>query len=303
LATSKKRESVFISTAQRDRARAQDAAPGFGKPDRSKRAAKPRSDARALAEARRSEREGRIALKRRAVRFRGAAIAAAVAVVIGACVWVYNSSLFTITEFEVVGTPHMSRERVLELAAVPGSATLLRFPAEEVAARVSADPWVASVAVTRLFPSGMRIRVTERVPVAAVDAGSALMLIDGAGTVITTATAGATETIPVIRKVPDPDLKPGEKTHSGPLLNAVATLVGISRELAAMVVSVDAASVDETTLMTTSRVEIRMGQADDADNALTAKDELARRILAEQKGKVVTIDVRVVDRATWHGLK
>jgi hypothetical protein len=89
---------------------------------------------------------------------------------------------------------------------------------------------------------------------------------------------------------------------SEPLLNALAILTGISRELAAMVVSVDAETVDGAMLTTASRVEIVIGQADDKENPLATKDALARSILAEQAGKVVGIDVRLIDRPTSHGL-
>jgi cell division protein FtsQ len=148
----------------------------------------------------------------------------------------------------------------------------------------------------------MRIRVTERVPVAVVDAGASFMLVDGGGMVVATATVGATATVPVIENAPGLDLKPGRRTVSEPLLNALALLTGISRELAGMVVSVDAATVDGATLTTSSRVEIVMGQADDKDNPLATKDVLARGILAQQQGKVVSIDVRLVDRPTSHAL-
>lgn len=302
MATSKKRETVFISTAQRDRAAARRTHTDAGKRARAGSSPKPRSDARALAEARRAERDGRMTERRRTTRLRAFVVFAIVAIVVTACVWVYNSDLFKITNVEVVATEHVSSEDVLALAAVPPDATLLRFPADEVAARVSVDPWVASVIVSRVFPSGMRIRVTERVPEAVVDAGNAFMLIDAQGMVIATATVGATATVPVIQHVPGLDLKPGRKTVSEPLLNALAVLSGISRELAAMVVSVDAATVDGTMLTTAGRVEIVIGQADDAQNPLATKDALARGILAEQNGKVVGIDVRLVDRPTSHGL-
>jgi cell division protein FtsQ len=150
-----------------------------------------------------------------------------------------------------------------------------------------------------VFPSGMRIRITERVPVAVVDAGSALWLIDGTGMVIAKPSGPETSSVPVIRDVPGLDLKAGRKTISEPLLNAVAILVGITPQLAATVTSLSAPTVDGSTLITTGRVEIVIGEAVD----LPIKSELVSTILAEQKGKVVSIDVRVIDRPTWRGLK
>jgi cell division protein FtsQ len=219
-------------------------------------------------------------------------------VVLGACIGLYSSPLFTITNVEVAGAQHISAAVVRALAKVPADATLIRFPADAVAERVAADPWVASVTVSRVFPSGMRIRITERVPVAVVDAGAAMWLVDGSGMVIAKPSASASGTIPVVRDVPGLDLKPGRRTVSEPLLNALAVLAGIGRPIVAMTTSMSAPTVDGATLVTADRVEIVVGQAVD----LGTKAELALRILSEQKGKVVSIDVRVTDRPTWRGL-
>lgn len=227
------------------------------------------------------------------------ALVLAVVAVIGGCIALYSSSLFTIRTVEVVGAAHVSPAAVRSLARVPAGATLIRFPSDAVAQRVSANPWVASVSVSRVFPSGMRIRITERTPIAVLDNGQTLWLIDGSGMVIAPPTTETSGTLPVIRDVPGLDPKPGRRTVSEPLLNALKVLTGISRPLAATVRTVSAPSVDGTVLLTSAHVEITIGEAID----LPTKDSLARRILAEQKGKVVAIDVRVTDRPTWRGLK
>jgi cell division protein FtsQ len=299
LATSKKRESVFISIAQRDRARARRAAAAGPKSAASQRRAKPRTEARALAEAKRLQRERRNAGQRRARRLRLIAVVAALVVLGGSCVAIYNSPLFRVTSVEVVATPHVPAQTVLSLARVPSDATLIRFPADAVAERVALDPWVASVSVTRVFPSGMRIRVTERVPIAVVDAGTARWLADATGMIVATASPGATATIPAIEDVPGLDPRAGRRTDSEALLNALAILAGISPQLRSMVVSVSAPTVDDAKLTTADKVDIVFGEA----VSLATKDQLALRILAEQKDKVVSIDVRVIDQPTWRGLK
>jgi cell division protein FtsQ len=299
LATSKRRDSVFISTAQRDRARARRAAAAAAKSAAGRTRGKPTSEAHALAEAKRVQRERRNAGQRRARRLRLIGVAVAILLVAVACVAIYDSPLFTITSVEVIGTAHVPADAIRALARVPADATLIRFPADSVAARVAVDPWVASVSVTRVFPSGMRIRVTERVPIAVVRSGTQQWLVDATGMIVATASVGATATIPAIQDVPGLDPRPGRRTSSEALLNAVAILSGISQQLRSMVVSVSAPTVDDAKLTTTGHVDIVIGQA----VSLATKDQLAQRILAEQKGKVVSIDVRVIDRPTWRGLK
>ena len=301
---SKKRRNVYISTAPKDGASA--GASSRQAPVRPVRGPAPaRADvgrpsaARERAAKLKSEREGRMSSQRRTRRLRIGGVVLAVFLVLAACIGLYNSSLFAVRTVEVVGVTHVSADTVRALARVPKDATLIRFPADAVAQRVSADPWIASVSVSRVFPSGMRIRVVERVPVAIVDAGARMWLIDGTGAAIATPTVEASGTVPIINDVPGLDLKAGRRTTSEPLLNAIAVLNGISRTLAATVLSVSAPTIDGTALSTADHVEIVFGEAVD----LTTKDALARRILTEQRGKVVSIDVRITDRPTWRGLK
>jgi cell division protein FtsQ len=225
-------------------------------------------------------------------------VAAGVVLSLAACIAVYRSDLLPIERVEVLGNVHLSTERVRALAKVPADATLIRFPATQVAARVGADPWVAEVTVSRVFPDAMRIRVVERRPAAMVDTGATLWLVDGAGMVLGKRSIEQTATTVVIRDVPGLALRAGKVVSSGPLLNAVAVLEGLSTQLRARVGSVSAPTEDGTTLYTRDKIEIVFGEASD----VRAKDALVRRILEEQKGKVISIDVRTVDRPTWRGL-
>jgi cell division protein FtsQ len=247
---------------------------------------------------RRNARGARESARRRAVYLRSGLVFAGVLLSLLACVAVYRSDLFSISRVEILGNVRLSADRVRALAKVPADATLIRFPAAQVAARVSADPWVAEVTVTRVFPDAMRIRVVERRPAAMVDAGATLWLIDGAGMVLGKRSLEQTATMVVIRDVPGLALAPGKVTSSGPLLNAVAVLEGLSTQLRSRVGSVSAPTEDGTTLYTRDKIEIVFGEASD----VRAKDALVRRILEEQKGKVISIDVRTLDRPTWRGL-
>jgi cell division protein FtsQ len=300
---SKKRKSVYISTAHRDRARQSARLDGplpvGSREDAAGGGARPRTRAQEVAEERRREREARARSEKLAARLKVAGIVAAVVAVLGGCTLLYRAPIFVVGRVEVVGVAHLTAARVRALAAVPGDATLIRFPADAVAERVARDPWVEAVSVSRVFPDGMRIRVTERRPVALVDAGKVFWLIDAGGFVIARRSTEDTASLPVIRDVPGLDPKAGRKSSSEPLLNAVRVLAGMSPEIVSTVRAISAATIDGTTLFTKDRIEIVVGEASD----LATKDMLARRILTEQHGKVVSIDVRTVDRPTWRGLK
>jgi cell division protein FtsQ len=299
------RESVYIGGRNRDRSlealrasTAKGATRERGNPDTRTARRQPRTPSEHAADERRSARDMKLASQRRRTRVRVAAIVLAVVGVLGGCSALYNSPLFTVGRVEVVGASRVGADRIRALAAVPVDATLIRFPADEVARRVAADPWVESVTVSRLFPDGMRIRIVERRPVAMVDVGQTLMLIDSTGMVLAKRSLEQTSTTIVIRDVPGLDLKMGRRTTSEPLLNAIAVVSTLSDALRSRIGSVSAPTIDGTTLFTRDRVEIVFGEAAGG----RTKDTLIQRILEEHRGKVVSIDVRTIDRPTWRGL-
>jgi cell division protein FtsQ len=310
-----RRESVFVGGRDRDRSlealRASTARDvdrdragqggGRARGDRARLgSAEPRPRTRAEREIheRRATRDAKLTSQRRGVQLRAAAVFLAVVGIVSGCGALYRSPLLTVKRVEVVGANHVGADRIRTLAAVPGDATLIRFPADDVAERVGRNPWVASVTVSRLFPDGMRIRISERNAVAMVDVGQSLMLVDSTGMVLAKRSVEQTSTSIVIRDVPGLDLKAGRRTTSEPLLNAIAVVEVLSGTLRARIGSVSAPTIDGTTLYTRDRVEIVFGEAAGG----RTKDALALRILDEHRGKVVSIDVRTIDRPTWRGL-
>jgi len=250
-------------------------------------------------DAKRLAREQRLRAQRRAARLRIALVVLVVTGVVAGLVSLYNSALFTIDEIVVEGTRDLTPEEVVETAAVPPGATLLRFPRGQIEVRLAGHPWIASAHVSRRFPDGLVIHVEERRPVALVDVGqAAFWLVDRAGTVLGQRTPDTTETAPVIRDLPDFEPVPGEVSDSEVLANALEVIAGLDDALRAQVRAITAPSVDLTTLITSGDVEILVGSAEE----IGKKSAVALRILDEQADSVVHINVRTVDRPTWRGL-
>ncbi|MDO8987083.1 MAG: FtsQ-type POTRA domain-containing protein [Coriobacteriia bacterium] len=226
-------------------------------------------------------------------------VVAVVLVIAVGSIALYRSSIFLITKVEVMGNTQLSANEVRTLAAASPKATLLRFPAKEVSQRVSDSPWVRSVSVTRDFPDTMRIRVTEFVPSALVDGGGDIFwLVDSSGWVIAQQPQETTSTLITIRDLESFEASAGERSTSEALRNALRVWRALSSELRARTRTISAPSVDKTALMTTDDITIFVGSSADIER----KDFVARRILEEQAGKVVSINVRTVDRPTWRGV-
>jgi cell division protein FtsQ len=283
------------SANSRERRQAGDARAGRAR-EQERQAARRRGQE--IAGRKRAEREQRLASRRRGSTARIVLAAAAVVALVVGGVALYRSSAFAVTGYRLVGASHVKLADVLKLARVPAGATLIRFPSDEVRARVSADPWIAEVTVHRRFPDQIEFDVVERVPAALLDVSKALWVVDGGGWVVARQSANASSTLPVVRQVEGVNPKVGARLASASLNNALQVLQGISAQMRTLVRVVNAPSVDETALLTNDNVEILVGPATD----LAKKEVVARKILVVQHGKVVFIDVRTPDRPVSRGL-
>ena len=100
-----------------------------------------------------------------------------------ACWLVYFSSVLGVRVVEVSGTRELTPAQVLAAARVPLGGPLERLDAGAIRARVlNALPRVAGVRVGTELPHTVRLQVTERVAVAAVEGGDGqYTLVDASG--------------------------------------------------------------------------------------------------------------------------
>lgn len=260
----------------------------------------PKSAGRRVAGSKAEERSIRLSKQRRGGRLRIlVAVVAGVAVIAGA-VWLYRSPAFRVKRVDVVGVRRLTAAQVRSLAKVPRDATLLRLPAAEIEARLAKSPWISAAEVTRDFPDGVRIRVTERSPLALVTtSGKARWLVDKTGVWLAPQSMSATSALIVVRDVTGLDPVAGRKTQSETLINALEVISQLDSTMSSATAEVSAPSIDKTALVTKNDVEVFVGPSDDIGRKL----QVAEQILKDQAGKVVYINVRTVDRPTWRGLE
>ena len=98
------------------------------------------------------------------------ALLVVVLLVVGAYV-VWFSPFLAAEKVSVAGTDVLAPVEVREAAAVPIGRPLARVDLDAIRGRVGAMPEVKSVRVTRAWPHGVAITVTERVAVAVVPRG------------------------------------------------------------------------------------------------------------------------------------
>ena len=85
---------------------------------------------------------------------------------------------------EVTGAANVPKAQVLELFAGDIGHNVFSVPLEERKKQLEEIPWVESAAVMRLLPNRVKVEIRERTPVAFVQIGSKISLIDSNGVVV-----------------------------------------------------------------------------------------------------------------------
>lgn len=181
----------------------------------------------------------------------------AVLVAVGAFGWVVLASpLLQATSVQLVGGERLGVAEVEALASADIGTPLATVDIAALAARIELLPVVADAQVLRVWPSTLEVRVTERVPVAAVARDGGVALVDADGVQL------ATEP-----KTPgDVPLVSASTVAAGdrPLQAATSVLESLPTELRAQVKGTEALTHDSVTLALRSGATVVWGSPEDS---------------------------------------
>jgi cell division protein FtsQ len=175
---------------------------------------------------------------------------------IGLVIAVLWTPLLGVRSVEVVGVRDLTVAQVEAIAQVPTGTPMLRLDTVGITTRVAQLPRVASVDVSREWPSTVRIDITERDPVGIVTKPDGVHLVDSTGLDYATV-ATAPPGLPAIQL---PTIAPTDART----LAVVRVLVALPSQLRAQVVAASAASPGSVTLALADGKRIRWGSADDS---------------------------------------
>jgi cell division protein FtsQ len=97
-------------------------------------------------------------------------------------IWlVFISSVLTVQHVDVQGESYLTQQQILAAAEVPLGAHLAELDTQAIQARVGALAPVRHVDVSREWPDGVLIKVTERTPVAVVEIDGSYHAMDSQG--------------------------------------------------------------------------------------------------------------------------
>ncbi|MDH2428609.1 FtsQ-type POTRA domain-containing protein [Sphaerisporangium sp. TRM90804] len=204
--------------------------------------------------------------------------------VVGAAAWlVFFSPVLGVREITVSGNARLPAERVRGAAGVPDRQPLATVDLDLVRGRVAALREVESATVERSWPGTLRVRVTERRPLAVVVSGGRAAVVDRHAVVIETRSSAP----PGL-----PELHVSRFGRGDPATRAALAVVGgLPWQLAGRVETVRATTADDVSLRLGDGRTIMWGGAEKT----RAKARIALRLL-EQRAD--TYDVSSTDVVT-----
>ncbi|MDT7802264.1 MAG: cell division protein FtsQ [Actinomycetota bacterium] len=191
----------------------------------------------------------------------------------------YFSSMLGAKDVSVTGSRTVTADQIRAAAAVPIDKPLLRLSTDEIRDRVAAMPGIATVEVSRSWPSTVEITVTERTAIAFFDSGpggDGVHLVDGGGVVF--------KTVPA-RPAGLPELKLPKVSADDPVTRAVTAVLGVIPEQLLKQVTTATAKTPASVEFTLSSGKIvRWGTAEQTDR----KAKVLAALLT-QDGKVYDV--------------
>jgi cell division protein FtsQ len=176
---------------------------------------------------------------------------------------ILTSSLFALDRVDVTGVSHASIDEVMAYADVPAGEPLLTADMARSERRIEAVPWVADARITRDWPQGWRIAVTERTPVVATPGPveATWLLVDATGRVL-----AQTDQVPAAGVVPltlDPAAGPPGSQLPAEQRNALVVATSLPPALAAKLLTASVDATGDITLTLAGEITVRFGTATD----------------------------------------
>jgi len=219
-------------------------------------------------------------------------VAASVLAAAGAVVGATRTPLLDVDRVEVHGAARTPRDALLGAGGLQRQPLMVDVDTARVSRRVETLPWVSEANTRRVWPGTVVIDVTERVPAAAVKAGSGWAVVDGTGRVLEVGAARPPD-VPVLSGAATPG-PPGTTladATGSPGTGSMRVVTALPPALRARVREIATTPAGEVSLeLNPPGGEIRLGRPDDLGSKLIS----ALTVLEKANvARLAVLDVRV----------
>ncbi len=146
-----------------------------------------------------TEKDGRMARIRRSLPVAAALLGIVLVAAAAAAVysWLGHSRLFSVRVVDLNECEHVTRDEVVGMLGGTASGNIWSLSTEEIGTRLRSHPFVRDVAVRKVFPDRLVVRVSERTPLAMINLDS-LYYVDREGVPFKRLTAYDAKNYPIL---------------------------------------------------------------------------------------------------------
>ena len=250
-------------------------------------------------------RDRRRSIIRQQGRKRGSLVFIAVLVVAAAVlfVWLRSSDVFAVRRITATATASVTQSQISEATSGALGVSLLRVSTKSIEDKLAALPYVRSVNVYRDFPNTLEVQLVEYQPVARLRAGDgAMWLVSEDGRVLEQATSASGASLPLV--VSSNPVSSGAGDQLPRAIAQALPLVTLLRQNGsaggaavglAPVKQVNVSAAGEIVLELVGAPELRLGDATELQQKLTAAGRIIQQCLRDGK-QLQYVDVSVPAR-------
>lgn len=186
-------------------------------------------------------------------------------------VFFVRSSVFSIKKVSVTGLQGIPEVEIQRLADVALGQNLLLLDEQSLRSKLELYPLVQDVVFQRKLPDTLNVKVQERMPSALVIVSKGVVEVDSKGVFLRRLESWPKTDFPVIEGITVPDTAGPGQVISSPQLAAALNLLGQAPSaLLPQIGELSVSPIDQMTIFLTSGVEVRLGQANQWKDKLTA---------------------------------
>lgn len=199
-----------------------------------------------------------------------------------------QSSFFRVTDIKVSGLKQLKKDQVISLSGLAPGVNIFRSDLRQAQSKISLNPLVEEVQVTRKLPRTISVNIQERKPLAVIPDKGSFIIVGNDGFVLSMAKNFSTINLPILTGIKITNATPGKIISDEKIQIALKYLQIMSLNLRAAVSEINLSDINNIRIYTIDGVEVRFGD----DSRIADKIKLYGEVIGQNyKNKIQYIDI------------
>lgn len=196
-----------------------------------------------------------------------------------------NSDFFKLRTVEILGSERVSNDEIIEIAGFPWGDNVLSLDIGQFSKKIEGILWIKKVKLTKIFPGGIKIAVTERNPVISVaykGKNDKRFAVDDDGVILYSIENDTDRDLPNL--LVDHEIRIGDKVDRANIGTVLKFYTWLNREMARRITALTIEKDSQISFIYLCKdhpIEVRIGGLEDVKR----KMDILQKILFQMEGK------------------